>query len=123
MTSNIGSQIIQESFSEMNEANKEHVTAATRNQVFELLKKTIRTEFLNRIDEIIMFSPLEREQVRLIVGLQFKQLQKQLHDMGIDITASDEAIDWLDPMVYDPPYRPPQPHRTAHLKNLNELLH
>src|SRR3546814_4649324 len=55
MTSNIGSQIIQESFSEMNEANKEHVTAATRNQVFELLKKTIRPEFLNRIDEIIMF--------------------------------------------------------------------
>src|SRR3546814_7717781 len=77
MTSNIGSQIIQESFSEMNEANKEHVTAATRNQVFELLKKTIRPEFLNRIDEIIMFSPLEREKIRLIVGMQFKQLDRK----------------------------------------------
>src|SRR5690606_17604870 len=118
---NIGSQIIQDSFSEINEANKDQVLASTRNQVFELLKRTIRPEFLNRIDEVIMFSPLDREQIREIVGMQFKQLQKHLHEMGVEITASDEALDWLAQLGYDPQFGARPLKRVIQKKIMNEL--
>ena len=67
MTSSIGSHIIQESFENMTELNREDVLAVTKNNVYDLLKKTIRPEFLNRIDEVIMFQPLTREEVKEIV--------------------------------------------------------
>lgn len=121
MTSNIGSQIIQESFSEINDENKDTVLAATRNQVFELLKKTIRPEFLNRIDEVIMFSPLDRDQIREIVGMQFLQLQKTLAEMGIEITASGEALDWLAQLGYDPQFGARPLKRVIQKKIMNEL--
>jgi len=121
MTSNIGSQIIQDSFSEINEANKDQVLASTRNQVFELLKRTIRPEFLNRIDEIIMFSPLDREQIRKIVGMQFAQLQQTLQEMGVEITASDEALDWLAQLGYDPQFGARPLKRVIQKKIMNEL--
>ncbi|QEC53104.1 ATP-dependent Clp protease ATP-binding subunit ClpB [Anseongella ginsenosidimutans] len=121
MTSNIGSQIIQESFSAINEGNKDEVVASTRNQVFELLKKTIRPEFLNRIDEIIMFSPLDREQIREIVGMQFQQLQKTLREMGVNISASEEALDWLAQLGYDPQFGARPLKRVIQKKIMNEL--
>src|SRR5690606_18448752 len=80
MTSNIGSHLIQENFIELNEFNREEILAKTNNEVFELLKKSLRPEFLNRIDEVIMFTPLSRDELSEIVNLQFGQLQEQLKE-------------------------------------------
>src|SRR4029079_11455312 len=104
MTSNIGSHLIQESFLEAGMENNEDVMARTRNKGFELLKKTIRPEFLNRIDEIIMFQPLSRDEVKQIVEIQFEQLQKMLSQNGIQITATPDAIDWLAQLGFDPQF-------------------
>src|SRR6201994_3649277 len=95
MTSNIGSNIIQENFQDYDEDNKDAVIAKTKNQLFELLRQTIRPEFLNRIDEIIMFTPLSRDEIGEIVKLQFKHVQDSLAEMGVTIEASEEALDWL----------------------------
>ncbi|HEX8376570.1 MAG TPA: AAA family ATPase, partial [Pedobacter sp.] len=82
MTSNIGSHLIQENFKELTDFNHEEVVAKTKNELFELLKQTIRPEFLNRIDELIMFTPLNRDEIRDIAALQFKQVAQTLADMG-----------------------------------------
>ncbi|MBL7917790.1 MAG: AAA family ATPase, partial [Bacteroidia bacterium] len=87
MTSNMGSHIIQENFEDMTELNKDEVMTKTKAQVFDLLKKTIRPEFLNRIDEIIMFEPLSREHVRDIVRIQFEQVAKRLAEQHVKISA------------------------------------
>ena len=121
MTSNIGSNIIQENFQEYNEFDKDEVMAKTKNQLFELLRKTIRPEFLNRIDEIIMFTPLSREEITEIVKLQFVHLQQTLAEMGITIEATDEALDWLAQLGYDPQYGARPLKRVIQKKILNEL--
>lgn len=121
MTSNIGSHIIQESFEGMNDGNSEEVIAKTKNKVFELLKKTIRPEFLNRIDEIIMFQPLTRDEVRHIVELQFSNLQSMLRQNQITISATEEAIDWLAQLGYDPQFGARPLKRVLQKKVLNEL--
>jgi len=121
MTSNIGSPLIQENFSQLNEANKDEVIAKTKNEVFELLKKSIRPEFLNRIDEVIMFTPLSRDEIGDIVRLQFNGVQKQLAEMGISITASEEALDWLAQLGYDPQFGARPLKRVIQKKILNEL--
>jgi len=121
MTSNIGSHLIQESLEELNDANKEKVLASTRNKVYELLKKTIRPEFLNRIDEIIMFQPLSRDEVRDIVELQFRAVAKMLRQNEIVLTATDEAIDWLAQLGYDPQFGARPLKRVIQKKVLNEL--
>ncbi len=121
MTSNIGSQIIQESFEGMNETNADQVLATTKNKVFELLKKTIRPEFLNRIDEIIMFQPLTRAEVRGIVELQFHHLEDMLKKNEIEITATEKAIDWLAQLGYDPQFGARPLKRVMQKKVLNEL--
>ncbi|MDB5007584.1 MAG: clpB1, partial [Mucilaginibacter sp.] len=121
MTSNIGSNIIQENFQDYNEFDKEEVMAKTKNQLFELLRKTIRPEFLNRIDEIIMFTPLGRDEITEIVKLQFKQVQATLAEMGITIEASEEALDWLAQLGYDPQYGARPLKRVIQKKILNEL--
>ncbi|MFN8143146.1 MAG: ATP-dependent chaperone ClpB [Bacteroidia bacterium] len=121
MTSNIGSHIIQESFEGMNDSNSEEVIAKTKNKVFELLKKTIRPEFLNRIDEIIMFQPLTRDEVRHIVELQFSNLQTMLRQNQITISATEEAIDWLAQLGYDPQFGARPLKRVLQKKVLNEL--
>ncbi|OZA60749.1 MAG: ATP-dependent chaperone ClpB, partial [Sphingobacteriales bacterium 39-40-5] len=95
MTSNIGSHLIQDNFKDLNEINRDEVIAKTKTELFELLKQTIRPEFLNRIDELIMFTPLNRNELRDIVTLQFKGVQSTLAEMGIEIEASEEALDWL----------------------------
>jgi len=89
--------------------------------VFELLKQTIRPEFLNRIDELIMFTPLNREEIRGIVTLQFRQVQETLKDMGVEIEASDEALDWLAELGYDPQFGARPLKRVIQKRILNEL--
>jgi ATP-dependent Clp protease ATP-binding subunit ClpB len=121
MTSNIGSHLIQENFDTLDEFNKDEVLAKTKSEVFELLKKTIRPEFLNRIDEVIMFEPLNRDDVNDIVKIQFKQIADRLADQNIRITATDEAIDWLAQLGYDPHYGARPVKRVLQKNLLNEL--
>ena len=121
MTSNIGSHLIQDNFTELNEFNREEVIAKTRNEVFELLKKSIRPEFLNRIDEVIMFTPLSRDEIGEIVSLQFNHLQKQLAEMDITLEASPEALDWLAQLGYDPQFGARPLKRVIQKRVLNEL--
>ena len=121
MTSNIGSHLIQDNFDKLDEFNKDEVLAKTKSEVFELLKKTIRPEFLNRIDEVIMFEPLNREDVNDIVKIQFKQIADRLAEQHITISATDEAIDWLAQLGYDPHYGARPVKRVMQKQILNEL--
>ena len=121
MTSNIGSSIIQENFMNFDDTDKEEVLAKTKNQLFELLRSTIRPEFLNRIDEVIMFTPLSRDEIGEIVKLQFRQVQQTLAEMGVTIEASDEALDWLAQLGYDPQFGARPLKRVIQKKILNEL--
>jgi ATP-dependent Clp protease ATP-binding subunit ClpB len=121
MTSNMGSHLIQERFEKMTEANREELLASTRVEVFDMLKKQIRPEFLNRIDEIIMFAPLTREDVDKIVELQFNSITKMLEPNGIHLTASREAIAWLSELGFDPQFGARPVKRILQKKILNEL--
>jgi ATP-dependent Clp protease ATP-binding subunit ClpB len=121
MTSNIGSHLIQENFKNLDDSNQDELIAKTRNELFELLKQTIRPEFLNRIDELIMFTPLGRSEIREIVNLQFRQVQQSLEDMGISIEASPEALDWLAQLGYDPQFGARPLKRVIQKRILNEL--
>lgn len=121
MTSNIGSNVIQENFQFLEDGDREAIIAKTKNELFELLKKTIRPEFLNRIDEIIMFTPLNRDEISDIVKLQFKQVQQTLAEMGISIEASEEALDWLAQLGYDPQFGARPLKRVIQKRVLNEL--
>ncbi|MGN6617621.1 MAG: ATP-dependent chaperone ClpB [Ilyomonas sp.] len=104
MTSNMGSSIIQEAFEDVNESNMEEVVDKTKDQVVELLKQTIRPEFLNRIDEIIMFHPLMRKEIRGIVKIQLEHLKHLVANNGIDLEFSDYAVDYLSENGYDPQF-------------------
>ncbi len=121
MTSNIGSHLIQDNFEILNENNKDEVLAKTKLEVFDLLKKTIRPEFLNRIDEIIMFEPLTREDVANIVTIQFNEIAKRLNEQHIVLTATTEAIEWLAELGYDPHYGARPVKRVLQKQILNEL--
>jgi ATP-dependent Clp protease ATP-binding subunit ClpB len=121
MTSNIGSHLIQENFKDLTDLNRDNVVAKTKGELFELLKQTIRPEFLNRIDELIMFTPLNRDELRDIVSLQFKGVQDTLSEMGIEIDASEEALDWLAQLGYDPQFGARPLKRVIQKRILNEL--
>lgn len=121
MTSNTGSAIIQENFSHLTDDNRDEIVAKTRNEVFDILKQSIRPEFLNRIDEVIMFTPLSRTEIGDIVRLQFAHVQRQLAEQNIFITASDEAMDWLAQLGYDPIYGARPLKRVIQKRILNEL--
>jgi ATP-dependent Clp protease ATP-binding subunit ClpB len=121
MTSNIGSHLIQDNFDALTELNKDEVLAKTKTEVFELLKKTIRPEFLNRIDEVIMFEPLNREDVTNIVKIQFQQIIDRLAEQQVVISATDEAIDWLAQLGFDPHYGARPVKRVIQKQILNEL--
>ncbi|MEO6883875.1 MAG: ATP-dependent chaperone ClpB [Bacteroidia bacterium] len=121
MTSNIGSHLIQENFEKLTIGNHEEIMAKTKREVFELLKKTIRPEFLNRIDETIMFTPLTRDDVHQIVKLQFQHIVKTLAENQIKITATDEAIDWISQLGYDPQFGARPIKRVLQKQVLNEL--
>jgi ATP-dependent Clp protease ATP-binding subunit ClpB len=121
MTSNIGSNIIQENFQDLQDKNRDAIIAKTKNDLFNVLRATIRPEFLNRIDEIIMFTPLSRDEITDIVKLQFKQLQNTLAELGITIEASEEALDWLAQLGYDPQFGARPLKRVIQKKIMNEL--
>ncbi|WGQ08906.1 ATP-dependent chaperone ClpB [Pedobacter gandavensis] len=121
MTSNIGAHMIQDNFKNLNEGNREEVIAKTKNELFEILKQTIRPEFLNRIDELIMFTPLNRSEIRNIVNLQFNHVKETLAEMGIQIEATTEALDWLAELGYDPQFGARPLKRVIQKRILNEL--
>ncbi|MBK7309809.1 MAG: ATP-dependent chaperone ClpB [Sphingobacteriaceae bacterium] len=121
MTSNIGSHIIQESFECMTDKNKDDVLIKTRAQVFDLLKKSIRPEFLNRIDEVIMFEPLSRKDVKEIVRIQFNLIVKRLEEQNVKLKASEEALDWLAELGFDPQFGARPVKRVLQKQILNEL--
>jgi ATP-dependent Clp protease ATP-binding subunit ClpB len=121
MTSNIGAHIIQENFQGMNESNKEEVIEQTKEEVFEQLKKTVRPEFLNRIDELIMFRPLSQKELRKIVTIQFKQIQDRLEENGIHLEASNDVLDFLGREGYDPTFGARPLKRVLQRMVLNEL--
>lgn len=121
MTSNIGSDIIRENFELMMDDNKEEIVAKTKVQVYDLLKRTIRPEFLNRIDETIMFEPLGRDEIREIVGIQIKQMQKRLEDNGFKMEISTAALDWLSQLGYDPQFGARPLKRVLQKRVMDEL--
>ena len=104
MTSNLGSHIIQENFEKVNEKNKEQVVEQTKGEVVNLLRETIRPEFLNRVDEIIMFQPLLKEEIKGIIRIQLENLKNLLATNGILLQFSDYALDYLAENGFDPQF-------------------
>jgi len=121
MTSNIGSPIIQENLENITERNRDEVFARTRQQVFELLKKTIRPEFLNRIDEIIMFKPLTKDEIQAVVEIQLGTIQKMLGKNDIRLTATKKAIQFIATQGFDPQFGARPIKRVIQKNLLNEL--
>jgi ATP-dependent Clp protease ATP-binding subunit ClpB len=104
MTSNIGSHLIQDAFENITEKNVEEVTEKVKVEVMDHLRKTIRPEFLNRVDEIIMFSPLMKKQITGIVKIQLEGLKKLVAENGINLTFSDYLLEFLAEQGYDPQF-------------------
>jgi ATP-dependent Clp protease ATP-binding subunit ClpB len=121
MTSNLGSHIIQENFENFNDENSAQIIRQTRQELFELLRKTLRPEFLNRIDEIIMFKPLTRDEIREVVKLQFSLLQSMLSKNHITLEPSEDAINAIAEAGYDPMLGARPLKRLIQMKVLNEL--
>lgn len=104
MTSNIGSQIIRERFSHLTESNRELIIEDLRTELSELLKQSIKPEFLNRIDEIIMFTPLSKSEIHEIVRLQFAMIADRLKKNGYEIEITDAAVNWIAEAGFDPQF-------------------
>lgn len=104
MTSNMGSQVIQDNFENITEKNREEVVESTKAEVINLLRQTIRPEFLNRIDEIIMFQPLMKTEIKGIINIQLEQLKGLVAQSGIQLTFSDYTLDYLAENGYDPQF-------------------
>ena len=121
MTSNMGSSLIRENFEKMTDANRQEVVSNTKAQVLELLKKTIRPEFLNRIDEIIMFTPLTEDEIKQIVRLQLNQVKKMVENNGMKLEFTDEALDFISHEGYDPQFGARPVKRVIQHYVLNEL--
>lgn len=121
MTSNLGSSLIRENFETLTNDNREKVIESTKNQVLELLKKTIRPEFLNRIDEVIMFTPLNEKEIKEIVNLQLSNLKKMLEKNDIKLDFTDEALQFIAEEGYDPQFGARPVKRVIQRYVLNEL--
>ncbi|TAF63175.1 MAG: ATP-dependent chaperone ClpB [Cytophagales bacterium] len=121
MTSNMGAQIIQERFAKITPENEFDVIENTKEEVFNLLKKTIRPEFLNRIDEIIMFRPLSKKDMLKIVEIQFAQIQERLKENGITLKTSPAVLKVLADIGYDPQFGARPLKRTLQNRVLNVL--
>ncbi|MDX8340911.1 ATP-dependent chaperone ClpB [Draconibacterium sp. IB214405] len=121
MTSNLGSHIIQENYETMNDTNEFQVQEKTRNQLLEMLRKTIRPEFLNRIDETIVFTPLSKEAITEIVRVQFEQIVKRLSSSDLKIELTEKANEWLSTVGYDPHFGARPVKRVLQKYVLNEL--
>lgn len=121
MTSNLGAHIISDNFEHITDRNKDQIVEDTKTQIFELLRKTIRPEFLNRIDETIMFQPLTRKDVLEIVEIQFSLLQNRLKASHISIEATSEALEWIALEGYDPQFGARPVKRVLQREVMNEL--
>ena len=121
MTSNLGSQYIQQQFENLTDSNREEVIEKARTAVMEMLKKTIRPEFLNRIDETIMFLPLTKEQIGGVVRLQLERVKAMLEPQGINLQWTDPAIGYLAGVGYDPEFGARPVKRAIQRYVLNDL--
>lgn len=121
MTSNLGSAMIRERFEKINDNNKEELTEAVKTDVLELLKQTIRPEFLNRIDETIMFTPLNAQEIRQIVEMQIASVQRLLQSSGIELNVTAEAISFLAQAGFDPEFGARPVKRAIQRLVLNQL--
>ena len=121
MTSNMGSLFIRDNFSRMNNTNREEIIEKTKVEVLDMLKENIRPEFLNRIDEIIMFTPLDKDEIKSIVRLQISQVQKMLTSNGVTLEVTDSAIEKLCNDGYDPEFGARPVKRTIQRMVLNQL--
>lgn len=121
MTSNLGSNLIQEEFEKSGNQITPELIETSKREVMELLRKTIRPELLNRIDEIVTFTPLSKERIREIVGLQFASVQKMLAKNGVTLNITPAAIDWLANVGYDPMYGARPVKRALQTYVLNDL--
>ncbi len=121
MTSNIGSDIIQENYDKMDERNHDRVLRETRDQVMVRLKESVRPEFLNRVDEVIMFEPLSRANVKEIVQLQLQSLMARMAERGFLLTPSEELVEQIARQGYDPQYGARPIKRMIQKELLNEL--
>ena len=121
MTSNLGSPIIQEHYSNYTEENKEEIFEKSKAEVTNLLKKTLPPEFINRIDEIVMFQPLSKKEIKEIIKLQLNGLNALLEEQGIRVHFSKYALDLLGELGYDPIYGARPLKRVIQKKILNEL--
>ena len=121
MTSNIGSHLIQENLEKVTADNREEILNRTKEEVFSLLKKSIKPEFLNRIDEVIMFQPLTQEEIRKIVENQLGSVQKMLEKNGVHMTATKKAVDHIAKIGFDPQFGARPIKRVIQKEVLNEL--
>lgn len=121
MTSNMGSSVIRKNFSKMTPENKDEVIEKTKQEVLDMLKQTIRPEFLNRIDETIMFTPLNRQEIEEIVGLQVKSVKRMLEANGITLEVTPAALSLLADEGYDPEFGARPVKRVIHRLVLNRL--
>ena len=121
MTSNMGSSLIRENFAKMTDANREEMIEKTKNSVLEMLKQTIRPEFINRIDEIIMFTPLNEKEIEEIVKLQVDGIKRMLHANGITLDVTPAALHYLAEEGYDPEFGARPVKRVIHRLVLNQL--
>ncbi len=121
MTSNLGSAYIQSQFEKINDQNHNQIVEETKAEVMNMLKKTIRPEFLNRIDETIMFQPLNKEQIEQIVRLQINGIKKMLEENGVTLQMTDEAVDFIATAGYDPEFGARPVKRAIQRYLLNDL--
>jgi ATP-dependent Clp protease ATP-binding subunit ClpB len=121
MTSNMGSQLIQDNFEKVTEANKEEIVESTKAEVIALLRQTIRPEFLNRIDEIIMFQPLMKKEIKGIIRIQLNGLTSLVAQSGIQLEFSDYALDYLAENGYDPQFGARPLKRLIQKEIINQL--
>ena len=121
MTSNMGSHEIREKFEKMTPENKEQTVESAKNAVMDMLKVTIRPEFLNRIDEIVMFTPLNKDEIGKIVGLHVAKIKKMLADVDVDIQLTQKAMDFITTEGYDPEFGARPVKRVLQRYLLNEL--
>ena len=121
MTSNLGSQYIQSQFEKLDDSNRTSLIEETKAQVMEMLKKTIRPEFLNRIDETIMFLPLTKSEIADVVRLQIDAVKRMLAPQGFELEVTPHAIDYLAEMGYDPEFGARPVKRAIQRYVLNDL--
>ncbi len=121
MTSNIGSQLIRENFERINKENHDEIVESTRNEVMGMLKKVVRPEFLNRVDEIIMFAPLTEKQIAEIVRIQLSGIKRMLADNGVKLEVTDRALDFIALEGYDPQFGARPVKRAIQRNILNDL--